>query len=145
MYLLSGWKTQLHLEITLSTMEVEYSTLSTSLQTLLPVCDLLIEVTNVISVSPTLRATLHCHAFQDNRASWQLTLQQHLTNRTKYFLVKWHWFWSHVHHDSTNDEDDQRFVVIETCLTQHVMHADILMKGLLGEKFEECRKMIKGW
>jgi hypothetical protein len=49
-----------------------------------------------------------------------------------------------VHHDSTDGEDDQRFVVIETCST-HVMRADILTKGLLGEKFEECRKMIQGW
>jgi hypothetical protein len=138
------WKTQLHSEITLSTTEAEYSTLSTSLRTLLPVRDLLIEVTNAIGVSPTLRATLHCRAFQDNRASWQLATQQRLTNRTKYFLVKWHWFWSHVHRDSTDDEDDQRFVVIETCST-HVMRADILTKGLLGEKFEECRKMIQGW
>jgi hypothetical protein len=138
------WKTQLHSEITLSTTEAEYSTLSTSLRTLLPVRDLFIEVTNAIGVSPTLRATLHCRAFQDNRASWQLATQQRLTNRTKYFLVKWHWFWSHVHRDSTDDEDDQRFVVIETCST-HVMRADILTKGLLGEKFEECRKMIQGW
>jgi hypothetical protein len=125
-------------------MEVEYSTLSTSLRTLLPVCDLLIEVTNVINVSPTLHATLHCHAFQDNHASWQLAMQQCLTNRTKYFLVKWHWFWSHVHCDSSNDEDDQHFVMIETCST-HVMHANILTKGLLGKKFKECRKMIQGW
>jgi hypothetical protein len=138
------WKTQLHSEITLSTTEAEYSTLSTSLRTLLPVRDLLIEVTNAIGVSPTLRATLLCRAFQDNRASWQLATQQRLTNRTKYFLVKWHWFWSHVHRDNADDEDDQRFVVIETCST-HVMRADILTKGLLGEKFEECRRMIQGW
>jgi len=82
------WKTQLHSEITLSTTEAEYSTLSTSLHTLLPVRDLLIEVTNTLGISPNLHATLHCRAFQDNRAAWQLATQQKITNRTKYFLVK---------------------------------------------------------
>lgn len=131
------WKTQLHSEIILSTKEAEYSTLSTSLQPLPPNHDLLIKVTNVIGVSPTLCASLHCCAFQDNCALWQLAMQQHITNRTKYFLVKWHWFWSYVHHDSGDDKDTKHFVMIKTCLT-HVMCADILMKGLLGEKFEEC-------
>jgi Reverse transcriptase (RNA-dependent DNA polymerase)/GAG-pre-integrase domain len=138
------WKTQLHSEITLSTTEAEYSTLSTSLRTLLPVRDLLIEVTTAIGVSPSLRATLHCRAFQDNRASWQLATQQRLTNRTKYFLVKYHWFWEHVYRDSNDDDNVKRFVKIEPCST-HVMRADILTKGLLGEKFEECRKMNQGW
>ena len=138
------WKTQLHSEITLSTTEAEYLTLSTSLQTLLPVRDLLIEVTNALGISPNLRATLHCRAFQDNRAAWQLATQQRITNRTKYFLVKWHWFWQHVHRDSNDDDEPKRFIKIEPCST-NVMRADIFTKGLLGEKFEECRKMNQGW
>jgi hypothetical protein len=138
------WKSQLQSEITLSTMEAEYSTLSMSLRTLLPLRDLLIEVTSAIGVDPTLCATVHARAFQDNRAAWQLATEQHLTNRTKYFLVKWHWFWSFVHRSSEDDADQKRFLHVEACST-HVMRADILTKGLLGEKFEAGRKLNQGW
>jgi hypothetical protein len=138
------WKSQLHSEITLSMTEAEYSTLSTSLRTLLPLRDLLIEVTQAIGVESTLRASIHCHAFQDNRAAHQLATEQRLTNRTKNFLAKFHWFWSHVHQNDDDDSDPKRFLDIATCST-HVMRADILTKGLLREKFEANRKMNQGW
>jgi hypothetical protein len=138
------WKSQLHSEITLSTTEAEYSTLSMSLRTLLPLRDLLIEVTQAIGVEPTLRASIHCRAFQDNRAAHQLATQQRLTNRTKYFLAKFHWFWSHVRHNDDDKDDPKRFLDIGTCST-NVMRADNLTKGLLGEKFETNRKMNQGW
>lgn len=138
------WKSQLQSEISLSTTEAEYSSLSTSLRTLLPLRDLLLEVSTALGLHPSLSATLHCKAFQDNRAAWQLATQQKLTNRTKYFLVKWHWFWSHVHRSSEDDADPKRFLEIDTCST-HVMRADIFTKGLLNEKFEGCRKLNQGW
>jgi hypothetical protein len=138
------WKSQLHSEITLSTMEAEYSTLSMSLRVLLPLRALLFEVTEALGVHPSLRATIHCHAFQDNRAAWQLATEQRITNRTKYFLVKWHWFWSHVHRNCEDDADEKRFLEINSCST-HVMRADILTKGLLNEKFEANRKLNQGW
>jgi hypothetical protein len=138
------WKTQLHSEITLSTMEAEYSTFSMSLRTLIPLRDLLIEVSTAIGLDPSLCATIHARAFQDNRAAWQLATEQRLTNRTKYFLVKWHRFWSFVHRNSEDDGDDKRFLYVEPCST-NVMRADILTKGLLGEKFEAGRKLNQGW
>jgi hypothetical protein len=138
------WKSQLHSEITLSTTEAEYSTLSTSLRTLLPLRELLIEVTKAIGIEPTLRASIHCRVFQDNRAAHLLATQQRLTNRTKYFLAKFHWFWSHVRRNDDDSTDPQCFLDIEACST-HVMQADILTKGLVGEKFEAIRKMNQGW
>ena len=138
------WKSQLQSSIALSTTEAEYSSLSSSLRTLLPLRDLLIEVSQAIGLSPSLRATLHCRAFQDNRAAWQLTTGQRITKRTKYFLVKWHWFWSHVRRSDEDNTDETRFLEIQACST-HVMRADILTKGLLCEKFEACRKLTQGW
>jgi histone deacetylase 1/2 len=138
------WQSKLHSSITLSTLEAEYSTLSISLRTLIPLRALLLEVTSAIHVDSSLRASLRCRVFQDNRASWQLANLQRLTNRTKYFLVKWHWFWSHVRRGPEDDHDPNRFLVIDSCST-HVMRADIMTKGLLGEKFEGCRHMNQGW
>jgi hypothetical protein len=138
------WKSQLQSSIALSTTEAEYSSLSSSLRTLLPLRDLLIEVTQAIGLKLSLCASLHCRAFQDNRASWQLATQQRVTNRTKYFLVKWHWYWSHVHRTDEDNNDATRFLDIQPCST-HVMRGDIFTKGLLCEKFEACRKLNQGW
>ena len=81
------WKTQLHSKITLSTTEAEYSTLSMSLQTIIPLCDLLLEVTSALTIKAHDHATIQCRVFQDNHAAHQLATQQHITNCTKYFLV----------------------------------------------------------
>ena len=86
------WKMQLHSEITLSTTEAEYSTLSMSLHALLPIRDLLLEVCVALGTPREMLAHVHCCIFQDNSASHKLANDQRLTNHTKYFLVKWHWF-----------------------------------------------------
>ena len=80
------WKTQLHSEITLSTTEAEYLMLSMSLCTLIPLRDLLLEVTSACKVAANCHASMQCHVFQDNHAAHQLATQQRITNRTKYFL-----------------------------------------------------------
>jgi hypothetical protein len=90
------WKSQLQSAIALSTMEAEYSALSQSLHTLLPLRSLLHEVATAIGVCPRLCATIHAHAFEDNQGAFLLATNQQLTNRTKYYIVKWHHFWGHV-------------------------------------------------
>lgn len=95
-----------------------------------------------IGIDPSLNTTIHCHAFQDNHATWQLATKEHITYHTKYFLVKWAWVWSHVHHSSEDDNDPKRFLDIELCST-YVMPADIFIKGFLG-KFEGCHKLNQG-
>jgi hypothetical protein len=49
-----------------------------------------------------------------------------------------------VRRNDDDADDPQRFLDIDTCST-HVMRADILTKGLVGEKFETNRKMNQGW
>jgi hypothetical protein len=138
------WKTQLHSEITLSTTEAEYSTLSMSLRALLPIRDLLLEVCVALGVPRELLAHVHCRVFQDNSASHQLANDQRLTNRTKYFLVKWHWFWAHVWRTQDDFDDPQRFLEIVRCASL-LMKADYLTKGLLNEKYEANRRMVQGY
>jgi hypothetical protein len=129
------WRSQLQSEISLSTLEAEYSALSQSLRTLLPLRTLLIEVAQAIGLDPTLRATIHCRAFQDNQSSHLLATTHRITNRTKYFLVKWHWFWHHV---------DKGHVDIDRINTL-LMRADGLTKGLVRDLFEKNRKLNQGW
>jgi hypothetical protein len=90
------WKSQLQTEISLSTLESEYSALSASMRTLLPLCDLLGEICKELTMPPDFKSTIRCRVFEDNNGALLLATKQRITNRTKYFLVKWHFFWHHV-------------------------------------------------
>ncbi|KAI2511264.1 hypothetical protein MHU86_3046 [Fragilaria crotonensis] len=85
------WKSQLQTEISLSTLESEYSALSASMRTLLPLRDLLGEICKELTLPPDFKSTIRC-AFEDNNGALLLATKQRITNRTKYFLVKWHFF-----------------------------------------------------
>ena len=129
------WKSQLQTEVSLSTLEAEYSALSMSMRTLLPLRSLLLEVINGLQLPTKITSNINCTAFEDNNGALLLATKQRITNRTKYFLVKWHFFWSHVRNGSVTihkiDTKDQR--------------ADYLTKGLNREAFERVRKLVQGW
>jgi hypothetical protein len=129
------WKSQLQTEISLCTLEAEYSALSMLMRTLLPLRSLLIEVTNGLKLPTNFTSTISCSVFEGNNGALLLATKQRITNRTKYFLVKWHFFWSHVRDDTAEihkiDTQSQR--------------ADYLTKGLNRESFERVRKLVQGW
>ena len=129
------WKSQLQTEISLSTLETEYSALSMSMRTLLPLRSLLIEVTNGLKLPTNFTSTISCSVFEDNNGALLLATKQRITNRTKYFLVKWHFFWSYVRNGT---------VEIHKIDTQS-QRADYLTKGLNRESFERVRKLVQGW
>ena len=87
------WKSQLQTEVALSTLEAEYSALSLALRILLPLLRMLKEVAAVVGVAPETAATILAEAFEDNQGCLALATNHRLTSRTKYFHVKWHWFW----------------------------------------------------
>ncbi|GKY94961.1 hypothetical protein MPSEU_000460700 [Mayamaea pseudoterrestris] len=129
------WKSQLQTEISLSTLEAEYSALSYSLKTLLPLKRILGEFVEVLSLPPEIKTSIRARVFEDNQGCYYLATNQKLTNRTKYFLVKYHWFWSHhnqgefeVFKVDTKDQD-----------------ADYMTKGLPRESFERNRLSVQGW
>ena len=129
------WKSQLQTEISLSTLEAEYSALSMSMRTLIPLRSLLLEILEGLKLPSNFKSSINCRVFEDNNGALQLATKQKITNRTKYFLVKWHFFWSHVRDGSISihkiDTQEQR--------------ADYLTKGLNRESFERVRKFVQGW
>lgn len=138
--LLSGcpllWKSQLQTHISCSTLEAEYSALSFSLKTLIPLKRLLAEIIEGIDIKDeNLRTSIRARAFEDNQGALYLANNQRITNRTKYFLTKWHWFWEHARNKEFEvlkvDTKDQR--------------ADYLTKGLTRELFEHNRLLVQGW
>ena len=84
------WKSQLQTEISLSTLESEYSTLSSaSIRTLLPLRSLLGEIVKELKLPPDFESTISCRVFEDkNNSALPLATKQHITNQTKYFPVK---------------------------------------------------------
>ena len=115
-----------------------------SFHALLPICDLLLEVCCALGVPHEMLAHAHCHVFQDNSASHQLANDQCLTNHTKYFLVKWHWFWVNVWCTQDDFDDPQHFLEIVRRASL-LMKTDYLMKGLLNEKYEVNHRMVQGY
>jgi hypothetical protein len=129
------WKSQLQTEISLSTLEAEYAALSYALKTLLPLKRLLQGVADTLGLEGSLQATIHAEVFEDNMGALFLATNQRLSNRTKYFHVKTHWFWDHY----KNKDFD-----ISHCET-HRQDADYLTKGLAREPFCRNRFRAQGW
>jgi hypothetical protein len=119
------------------TQEAEYHALSQSMRALLPLRELIVEILDALQLSNTVRMSFRCRAFEDNNGALLLATNQRITNRTKYYCVKWHWFWSHV-----NDKDKNISIVKVDTLQQR---ADYLTKGLTRENFERIRKLVQGW
>jgi hypothetical protein len=131
------WKSQLQTSIALSTGESEYSALSQSMRTLLPIRSQLIELLDAIGMSVTLlgNSTIRSIAHEDNSSALSLANDQRITSRTRHYAVKWHFFWEHVR--------DGTIVVVKVPTEDQC--ADYLTKGLVREIFERCRSLSQGW
>ena len=81
--------------ICLSTLKAEYQVLSLSMKYMIAYRQLIDELVNVIQLNK-LKTTISAKVFEYNRGALYLATNQHLTNRTNYFHVKWHHFWWYV-------------------------------------------------
>jgi hypothetical protein len=140
-YLLS--KSQLQTTIALSTAEAEYYALSQAMRAVIPIREIALEVLNFINIPKNLQSqakSLTTTILEDNNSALALATKQQVTSRTKHYLVKWHFFWSHVKTESNPDG---------TIEVQHVattdQKADYLTKGLTRDLFENCRRLNQGW
>ena len=80
-----------------------------------------------------------CEVFEDNQSAYLLATNQQLSVRTKYFCVKYHFFWQFVYHEEKNPEG---WLHVGKCSTD-LMNADYMTKGLVRIKFEANRKKNK--
>ncbi len=128
-------KSKLISVICLSTSEAEYASLSSMLRELIPVRLVIKEVMAELDIGDHTSLTTTIH--QDNDATRLLATRQHITNRTKHFLVRWHHFWGFL-----NENQDTVYVI--RCDTKQMI-ADYLTKGLPKEAFEYLRRKAQGW
>ena len=135
------WKSQLISEICLSTTHSKYVGLSNSVRALIPIRNLIKDTLEQLKLTSEEKPKILCKLFEDNQAAYHLAINQQLSPRTKYFAIKYHFFWQFVYHAERNPEG---WLNVEKCSTD-LMNADYLTKGLGRIKFEANRFRIQGW
>ena len=129
------WKSQLQTHLSQSTLEAEYSALSSSLRVFLPLRWLIEEMIKETKCKKLEDARLHATVFEDNQSMYFLATNQRITSRTKYLLAKWHWFW-----DAYNRSE---FTIVK-CPTDQ-QYSDYLTKAQPKAVFEVNRNAVQGW
>jgi hypothetical protein len=129
------WSSKLQTEIALSSTEAEYIALSQALRDVIPLMELMKEMTARGFEVGNVKPRVHCEVFEDNSGALIMATEHKTRPRTKHIAVKYHHFRQYVengeitvHPISTNDQ----------C-------ADMLTKPLEKEKFRRHRKKIIGW
>ena len=129
------WKSKLQTLVALSTMEAKYIALSTSMQELVPLRQLVEEIAVALCVTERLIVRTHSTVFEDNNGALALANLPHLTPRSKHIAVRMHWFREHV--------CSGQIQVVKVATTAQV--ADIFTKGLAREIFERICMLLMGW
>ena len=128
------WFSRMQTEIALSTTEAEYIALSTAARTLLPMRELMIEISklfNLKEITPDVKCTL----FEDNIGAETLAKSPKMNPRTKHIAIKYHHFREAV---------DQGYLKITRVATDKQL-ADILTKPVPLTTLEPLRREIMGW
>ena len=129
------WCSKLQTQVTLSTTEAEYVSLSHSLREVIPLINLLkeMEKLEICTISDT--PNIFCKAFEDNSGALELAKSPKMRPRTKHINLAYHHFREHV-----------RLRIIQLFpITTDLQLADIFTKPLPRDLFEKFRKQIMGW
>ena len=126
------WKSQLISEICLSTLHAEYVGLSHAVRALIPLKTLIDDALLFHKMPEMEMPLIVCNVFEDNQGAYLLATNQQISSRTKYFNVKYHFFWSYVYDAERNPKG---WIRIIKCPTDQ-MNADYLTKGLSRVIFE---------
>ena len=99
--------------------------------------ELIIEISNAVGLESEQLAAIKSTVWEDNEGCRKLANLEmpRMTPRSKHYAVKYHWFRTHL---------EPNGIVIERVSSEENI-ADILTKGLLGEKFRTLRRLLCGW
>jgi hypothetical protein len=119
----------------------EYASLTAAVRTLISIRGVLSHISNHLQL-PDTQVSLTCKVFEDNAAGFALETNQRITQRTRYFNGKWHFFWTQV--------KESRTASAEACIeieqySARLMRVDMLTKPLPRETLERHRNAIQGW
>jgi Reverse transcriptase (RNA-dependent DNA polymerase) len=129
------WTSKLQTEVALSTMEAEYIALSQSMRELLPIRELVREMSTTMGYKKEFEIRTHSKVFEDNNGALTLASSPRMTPRSKHIAVKYHFFRSHV--------ADGSIKILKIATEEQ--KADIFTKGLVRAIFESIRLLVMGW
>ena len=129
------WKSKLQSTIALSSTEAEYVSLSQAMREMLPLKELLKEMSVSMNFKRTYDMKAHSTIFEDNNGAVALARTPKMTPRSKHVAVVYHWFRQHVLAGTC---------FVEKCDTKDQV-ADIFTKPLPREAFEKLRDVLMGW
>ena len=128
------WVSKLQSVCSLSTTESEYIALSQSLRDVIPMMELLKELTSHMSIQD-ISPVINCSVFEDNNGALELAQLPRMRPRTRHIATKYHFFRSYVQSGE---------VRVRSIHTKEQI-ADIFTKPLPQPAFEYLRKKLLGW
>lgn len=128
------WRSKLQTEIALSTCEAEYIALSTAMCEVIPLIELLKDLSVMCDVITTL-PNVTCKVFEDNQSCIAVAESRKPPARTKHIAIKYHHFRGLV---------DNGVIKINYIDTKKQI-ADILTKPVESNQFFKLRYMLMGW
>ena len=128
------WKSQLQVEIVLSSTESEYTGLSYALCEAIPLMTLPEELKEHSFPVDKTKASVQCKVFEDNSGAIEIAMNDKWQPRTKHVNCRLHHFWSYVPH---------------SILIQHIpmdkQPADILTKAVDQSTLHWHHSWLMGW
>ena len=99
--------------------------------------ELIIELSEAVGLQSEKVAAIKSTVWEDNEGCRKLANLEmpRMNPRSKHYAVKYHWFCTHL---------EPNGIVMERVNSKDNI-ADLLTKGLLGEKFKALRKLLCGW
>ena len=128
------WASKKQTFTAMTTMEVEYIALSTSLREVIPLMGLLMEAQEQGLHVSDLLPRIHCTVFEDNSRALELARLPKIRPRTKHINQSYHHFREHV---------ERKDIIIEATPTEHQI-TDILNNPLAEHAFTRHRRAIMG-
>jgi hypothetical protein len=131
------WASKLQPDIALSTMESEYTALSTAMKDVIPLRTLFTTLGSSIGIDDNLLTTFQTTVHEDNFGALTLARMEpgRTTPRSKHYAVKIHWFRSKL--------KPNKIIVVK--IDTSLQRADILTKGLRVKQFQSIRQLLCGW
>ena len=129
------WGSKLQTETASSTMMAEYIALSASMRVLLPIKNMVDEITGVFSIDRDRLGRVR--VWEDNAGCLALAKMKEpqVTPASKFYAIKLHWF---------KEQLEPHKIELHKIETD-VQLADLWTKPFGRERFEELRKLVCGW
>jgi hypothetical protein len=129
------WASKMQTEVTLSTTEAEYVSLSQSLRDVIPLMRIVDEIRQRFDAGIAAKPMVRCTVFEDNSGAMEMANVPKMRPRTKHINNKYHHFREHVRNKTISilavDTKDQV--------------ADYLTKPLPKEIFQKHRLALQNW